>query len=285
MPDRASPGWQRPDKQAAHTAPPFPGSVIELPDSAAFINVLTDSSFIAAAVVAITAGVVRGFSGFGAALIYVPLTASIYTPQVAVASFVLIDYRLHRALCGARLPNCHGRELFPAYAAAFVLVPLGTLAQAALSPIVLRWGMAALVLVFVALLASGWRYPFKPSIPAALGAGAISGFCGGAAQLSGPPLLIYWLSSPTSAAHVRANMMVYLMLIALTMSGTYAWHGLMVAKPIALAVLVSPVYILALWLGARLFRGASDLTYRRIAYAIVAIAALASLPLFDSILH
>ncbi len=106
-------------------------------------------------------------------------------------------------------------------------MPLGTLAQAALSPIVLRWGMAALVLVFVALLASGWRYPFKPSIPAALGAGAISGFCGGAAQLSGPPLLIYWLSSPTSAAHVRANMMVYLMLIALTMSGTYAWHGLM----------------------------------------------------------
>ncbi len=102
MPDRASPGWQRPDKQAAHAAPPFPGSVIELPDSAAFINVLTDSSFIAAAVVAITAGVVRGFSGFGAALIYVPLTASIYTPQVAVASFVLIDYRLHRALCGAR---------------------------------------------------------------------------------------------------------------------------------------------------------------------------------------
>ena len=134
MPDRASPGWQRPDKQAAHTAPPFPGSVIELPDSAAFINVLTDSSFIAAAVVAITAGVVRGFSGFGAALIYVPLTASIYTPQVAVASFVLIDFICIVPYAVRAIPKCHGRELFPAYAAAFALVPLGTLAQVDAEP-------------------------------------------------------------------------------------------------------------------------------------------------------
>ena len=33
--------------------------------------------------------------------------------------------------------------------------------------------------------------------------------------------------------------------------GNYAWHGLMTAQPIALAVLLWPVYIVALWLGAR----------------------------------
>ena len=259
--------------------------MIQLPDSAAFFNVLYDSGFIAAAVVAITAGVVRGFSGFGAALIFVPLTAAIYTPQIAVASFVLIDFICIVPYAVRAFAHCRWREVLPAFAAAFVLAPLGTLSQAALSPLVLRWGMALLVLIFVALLASGWRYPGKPSTPAAMGAGAISGFFGGAAQLSGPPLIIYWLSSPAGAAFVRANMLVYLMLIALTMAGNYAWHGLMKATPIALAVLLCPVYIVALWLGARMFRGASDRTYRRIAYAIVAIAALASLPVFDSILH
>jgi uncharacterized membrane protein YuzA (DUF378 family) len=40
-----------------------------------------------------------------------------------------------------------------------------------------------------------------------------------------------------------------------------------------------------MWLGARLFKGASDTVYRRIAYSIVAIAALVSLPVFDKILH
>jgi uncharacterized membrane protein YfcA len=259
--------------------------VIQLPDSAAFLAVLHHGSFIAAALVAVTAGVVRGFSGFGAALIYVPLTAAIYTPQVAVASFVLIDFTCTVPYAVRAFGNCRWREVFPAYAAAFVLAPLGTLAQAELSPVVLRWGMATIVLCFVLLLASGWRYPGKPSTSAAMGAGAISGFFGGAAQLSGPPLIIYWLSSPTAAAFVRANMLVYLLLIAVTMAGNYALHGLMTAQPIALAVLLCPVYVLALWLGARWFRGASDQAYRRIAYAIVALAALASMPVFDRLLH
>ena len=45
------------------------------------------------------------------------------------------------------------------------------------------------------------------------------------------------------------------------------------------------VYILAPVAGARGFRGASDPVYRRIAYGIVALAALASMPVFDSVLH
>jgi uncharacterized protein len=37
--------------------------------------------------------------------------------------------------------------------------------------------------------------------------------------------------------------------------------------------------------GAYFFRGASDLLYRRIAYVIIAVAALVSLPLFDELLR
>jgi uncharacterized membrane protein YuzA (DUF378 family) len=59
----------------------------------------------------------------------------------------------------------------------------------------------------------------------------------------------------------------------------------MTAKPIALAVLLWPVYILALFVGVRAFHGASEATYRRIAYAIVMLAAVVSLPLFDRLLH
>ena len=37
--------------------------------------------------------------------------------------------------------------------------------------------------------------------------------------------------------------------------------------------------------GAFVFRGASDLLYRRLAYGIVAVAAIISLPLFDELLR
>jgi hypothetical protein len=41
-------------------------------------------------------------------------------------------------------------------------------------------------------------------------------------------------------------------------------------------------FFVATTIGARFFHGASDLLYRRIAYAIIALAALVSLPLFDT---
>jgi len=150
---------------------------------------------------------------------------------------------------------------------------------------VLRWGMAAFVLAFVVLLAAGWRYPFKPSAMAATGAGALSGFAGGATQISGPPAILYWLGSPENAATIRSNLLVFLILLGMTLLANYAWHGLMTANPIALAALLWPAYIVALAVGARWFRGSTDQSYRRIAYMIVALAALASMPVFDRLLH
>lgn len=259
--------------------------MIELPDFAAFAATLNDPRFAAAVAVALLAGAVRGFSGFGSAMIYVPLIAAVYAPRIATVSFVLMDFVCVAPFALRAVRLAQWREVLPAFFAAMLTVPLGTFTQQAVDPVLLRWGMALFVLGFVALLVSGWRYPFKPSTQAAVGAGALSGFTGGAAQMGGPPLILYWLGSPTAAVTVRANLLVYLVILAITLMANYAWQDLATARPIALAVLLWPVYIPALFLGARWFRGASDLGYRRVAYGIVALAALASMPVFDRILH
>jgi len=246
---------------------------------------LHDGRFVAALVIAALAGVVRGFSGFGSALIYVPLIAALYEPRVATVSFVLMDYVCVAPYAARAMPQAQWRQVAPAFAASLLTVPLGTMIQRAADPVPLRWGMAAFVLAFVALIASGWRYPFRPSAPAAAGAGALSGFVGGAVQMGGPPVILYWLGSPSGANVIRANLLVFLMLLGFTLMANYAWHGLMTAQPIALTMLLWPGYILALAVGARWFRGASDVHYRRVAYIIVAGAALASMPVFDRFLH
>lgn len=259
--------------------------MIELPDIAMLAAMLHDARFAAAVVVCVLAGVVRGFSGFGSALIYVPLIAAIYEPRIATVSFAIMDYVCVLPYAVRAFPQAHWREVLPAFAAALVTVPLGTMTQNAADPVVLRWGMALFVLTFVVLFAAGWRYPFKQSTMAATGAGALSGFAGGATQMSGPPAILYWLGSPQNAAVIRSNLLVFLILLGMTLLANYAWHGLMTANPIALAVLLWPAYIIALAIGARWFRGASDQSYRRIAYVIVALAAVTSMPVFDRLLH
>jgi uncharacterized membrane protein YfcA len=259
--------------------------LIQLPDSAAFAAMLGDHRLIAAAAIALVAGVVRGFSGFGSALIYVPLIAAVYEPRIATVSYALMDVICVAPIALRAFRYCQWREVLPAIAAAFITVPFGTMTQNALDPVTLRWMMAGFVLVFMVLLVIGWRYPWKPSLPAAIGAGALSGFAGGAVQMSGPPAILYWLGSPHGAAIVRGNLLAFLFPLGVNLLLSYGWHGLMTAQPIALAVLLWPIYIVALVVGVRWFRGATDLTYRRIAYAIVAFSAIVSMPLFDKLLH
>ncbi len=278
--------WPRPSGRALlSTSAQLGASVIELPDSTVFAAVLYHSGFVAAALVTVIAAGVRGFSGFGSALIYVPLIAALYDPRASVASLTLVDLVCAAPLAVRVFRQCHWREVLPAAVAAVATAPLGIALLDMTDPAVLRWTIAISILIFVALLATGWRYPWKQSTPAALGVGALSGICGGAAQIGGPPLILYWLGSPDEARTIRANLLVFLVLLDLVLLGGYTWHGVMTAQAIALAVLLGPFYILALVVGARLFRRSSDRFYRRIAYAIVTLAALASMPVFDKILH
>jgi len=256
--------------------------VIEFPDFSTFSHLVAEPRFAAGVAVAILAGVVRGFSGFGSALVYVPLMSAIYDPQIATVSFVIADYFSASPYFVQAFRKCQWREVLPAFLAGAVMVPFGTMLQKAADPDHLRWGMAAFVMLFVVLLAIGWRYrgPTGPASTAV--AGALSGLAGGATQMSGPPLILYWLSGGQPASVVRFNLLACLALIGLTLCISYVSQGLVTAGPIAIAVMLWPVYTLSVFAGARLFHATSDQGYRKIAYLIIAISAVISLPVFDS---
>lgn len=256
--------------------------MIELPTLATFSTVVAEPRFIAGVGAAVLAGIVRGFSGFGSALIYVPLMAAIYDPKIATVSFVIADYLSASPYFVQAFRKCHWRDVLPAFLAAAITVPFGTMLQKTADPIALRWGMAAFVTLFVVLLATGWRYHRKPNAVGAIGAGALSGIAGGATQMSGPPLILFWLSGPHPAPVVRFNLMACLALIGFTLVASYMIQDLFKAVPIALGLLLWPIYIVSVFLGAHLFGRTSDRGYRRIAYLIIGASAVFSLPLFDS---
>jgi hypothetical protein len=140
-----------------------------------------------------------------------------------------------------------------------------------------------LVLGLLAVLVSGWRYRGTPSLALTIGVGLVSGVTGGAVQLTGPAAIIYWLGSASAAAIIRANLVVFFGLTGALLCVTYFAQGLLPPEVLALGVLFAGPFLVSLYAGAHYFHGASELTYRRIAYMIVALAALVSLPLFDGI--
>ncbi len=234
---------------------------------------------------AFIAGLVRGFAGFGGALIYVPVASAIVEPQIASAMLWLMDTIPTLPIAIPALKKVEWKTVWPVFIGNAATVGVGVWWLTHGDPIVLRWAITAFILLSVAFLWSGWRYHGSRPFPLSLAVGGFSGFFGGAAQVSGPPVLIYWLAGTEPAALIRANVITLFTLTTIT-SGIAMWLGELFIRPaIVAALLAAPAYAAGLIIGQRLFGKASDTTFRRLAFSLILMAALISLPLFDNLLR
>ena len=254
---------------------------MDLLDPSFYASIIADRRFIMAAAIAIFSGVVRGFSGFGSALIYIPLTAAVYDPLTAAVTFVLIDMATGISFVAGAWRQTRWNEVLTLAAAAIASAQFGTLILQYADPLLLRWMICALVAMIVGVLVSGWRYDGKPHLAVTIAVGLFAGFLGGAVQISGPPIVIYWLGSMHDVGIVRSSLISYFGLFSAGSVVTYYFHGLLTAKLVALAILLGPLHVVAMWAGGKAFHLATPETYRRVAYATIIVSAIVGMPLFD----
>lgn len=233
--------------------------------------------------VALSAGLARGFSGFGAALIFVPLASSLMGPQIAVPLLLVVDGVMTLGMIPAAVRRADHRDVLTMAVGAIIGVPLGVHLLITLDPVIIRWAIVGIVVVLLSLLISGWRYRDKPKAILTATVGLIAGVFSGVAQIGGPPVVAYWLGGAVPATIVRANIIVYFAISTVLNATAYLWSGLITLQILALAVLVAPTYGLGVWLGSRMFGLAEERTFRRICYAMIATAAVISMPLFDAL--
>jgi uncharacterized membrane protein YfcA len=255
--------------------------VIDLPDLSTLAAVVADPRFPIAFAISMLSGMVRGFSGFGAALVYVPLMSAVYGPRITAASFLVIDVFTGLIFMAPLWRQAVWREILPLTASALLAAQFGSLILQYADPVALRWGISIIVLAVVAVLMTGWRYRGRPVLTVTVLVGLLSGLMGGAVQIYGPPVILYWLGGAGDAITVRANFICYFATFASGLMVTYSVKGLLTAEATALALLIGPLQILAQYIGARLFHLAAERTYRRIAFGIITLAGLIGMPVLD----
>jgi uncharacterized membrane protein YfcA len=231
--------------------------------------------------VTLAASLARGFSGFGAALIFIPLASALLGPKTAVPLLLVADGVMTAGMIPGAVRKADRREVLTMAIGALVGVPTGTWLLTTLDPIILRWGIVALAALMLALLLSGWRYKGRPKPPLTVLVGLISGFFSGAAQVGGPPVVAYWLGGTIPATTVRANIVFYFAITTIIGAIGYVWNGLITSQTLLLALIIAPVYGFGTWAGSRMFGLASDQTFRRICLSMIALATLVSMPILD----
>lgn len=240
---------------------------------------------IAICAIALISGIARGFSGFGSALIFMPLASSIAAPRLVAALLLVIDFVGATPL----IPNAWKQADRKATAimalGALVGVPVGTWFLTRLEPVTTRWIISGFVFALLLLLLSGWRYRGKDHAAISIGIGGLAGFCSGLAQTGGPPIVGYWLGRPIASVIQRANILLFFAASDFFSLVSYAMSGLITADSIRFSMVVGPVYGLGVWLGALLFGRASEKLFRAICYALIAAAVLIGLPALDGVLR
>ena len=227
------------------------------------------------------AGVVRGFTGFGTAMILMPVA----TRYVPAAEVIVVLVATGIASWAQILPPAwraaERGEVARLVAGALIAAPLGVWLLARLDLGLVRWIVAAASGLLLVLLVRGWRWHGRLGGRGLVGVGAGSGLLGGLTGLTGPPVILFYLSGPRAAAEVRANTILFLAALDLVVLANLSLQGLVSARALWLALLLAPAYLITMALGQAAFAPGRERAYRRAAYAVIALAIVTGLPLFD----
>lgn len=233
------------------------------------------------ALTAAVAGLARGFSGFGAALIFVPIASALVGPKIAAPLLLITDGIVAAPMVWSNWQRADRREVSFMAIGCLIGIPLGTLILSQLDAFTLRWGIVGMVSVLLLLLLSGWRYrgPQGPLVSAAVG--AMSGLCSGLAQIGGPPVVAYWLGLNREPITMRASTILFFAFGSVLGAISYGYSGLISPQILILALLLLPGYAVAMVMGSRMFGLAAPETYRKICFLLIAMALVVSLPVWQ----
>jgi uncharacterized membrane protein YfcA len=220
--------------------------------------------------VTLVAGLMRGFAGFGSAMLMAPIFAILFGSAGMVVTVVAIELIVSLQLFPQVRAHADWKTLTPMSIAACAAMPLGVWALASVDKGTIVTAVSAIIVAFVVMMWSGWRYRGRRSAVASAVVGAASGAMMATTSVGGPPVLLYLLSGNDPPKVNRANIVTYyfvtqFLLVAIVLAtGVAGWDALL------RAVVLFPVMVLGAWAGGRLFHGlASERLYRNVALAIL----------------
>lgn len=248
-------------------------------NSVSFLSyeVALDGSFYTMLVIVFIAGLIRGFTGFGSALLTVPALAVLYGPTQAVVIEVLIEIPVALGFLPLAIRHAERKTVMPILFMFMLFVPLGTLLLTVVNADYVRIFMSVFVLCSLVLIVKQKKIASMFSNKIILLVGAISGSTQGLTGMAGPLFATALLARGETAQKTRANITALAGgIIALSVISLIAF-GLITTETLFYSVLASPSFLLGCWSGAVGFHRLSHLNLRAVIIGFLAISAMTTL--------
>jgi uncharacterized membrane protein YfcA len=224
------------------------------------------------------AAIVRGFSGFGFSLLAVTAISPLMPVREIVPSMFLLEITASLNLIPGIWREIHWSSLRWLMVGYVVGLPVGgyALINAPAPPAQIALGI--FVIGTAILMLRGFHLAVTPRAPATTATGIASGLLNGAFGTGGPPVVLFYFSTPGVAAIGRASVIAFFLFTDLLGVTYFAWQGIVTTQCVIQFTFWVPALLIGVRVGAHGFRRMDQEAFRRrvllilIALAVLAIA-------------
>lgn len=221
-------------------------------------------SFIFVGLIIAFASFIQGLTGFGFALISIPLLSLVIDiktaiPLGALCGLVINTYlffQLKREIFFSNLKNLIYGSI--------IGIPIGVLFLSETDPTVLKYILSGIILIFV-FLTSTQIIPQR-GVKDKYGVvfGLASGLLGGAFNTNGPPILIYFYLKGWDKTKQKASIIGFFIFTSVVIVFSHILFGVVDLKIFKSFLYYLPVIIISNWFGHKLFKYISGKLYNKL---------------------
>jgi hypothetical protein len=225
---------------------------------------LLDTTLIITALILFLAAFTQGFSGFGFALVSIPLLSLFVDIKYVIPLGALCGLVVNVYLAFELRKNIKFFELKNLLIGSAAGIPIGVYILSEFNPNLLKTILGLIVLIFVLLtfgsiiktknIDNRWGYLF----------GFFSGTFGGAFNTNGPPVLIYFYLHGWDKLKFKSMITGFFLITSIMITASHAVTGLTTKIIFYDFLFFLPVILLGIFLGSILFKKVSSELFKRI---------------------
>jgi uncharacterized membrane protein YfcA len=228
----------------------------------------------AAIAIIFLAAIVRGYSGFGFSLLAITALSLTYGPIEIIPSIFLLEIAASIHLLPSLWRDIHWRLLIPLIIGTSLGTPIGLMFLTSIPAAPMQIALGLFVLVVACLLWIGFALKTMPGNIVSTSAGPAAGVANGAFGIGGPPVILFYFASPAGNIVGRATLVTYFLLTDAIGLVFLSRENLVTTDILLRTLTFLPVLIAGVWLGARSFKNADPVIFRKWVLAILVVLAV-----------
>ncbi len=218
---------------------------------------------------AFAAGAISGLTGFGLALISVPILLFVYEPRTVVLLSVVMSIVICADVVRDSFRDADRKIVAALILPSFVGVVMGAEILRIADPLYIRLFVGAFVVFSAGLLLREIRLPGAKTRWGTVVAGWTSGALSTSTGLAAPPIVLLLASRDYAKHSFRGTSAFYFLFISVFGLAVLAVRGLVETSDIPLSLILVPAAILGKTLGTAILKRISETSFRKLTLLFV----------------